>query len=598
MSIARLRKHLRSPWVTFAILVEAIILPAICVIWLVGRASDNERAALQQVYLSIQQRETMLVRGQIQETVRGLDRQLAESSNTEPTGVVVGWFLPMELLHDSHELDARLPDPAAAGYLEELRYLEQTFGSFAAIEQIRFWLREGTLKALNLSGGRSLEGAVLLRGMELEGEVQDEFQIALRNYLLSGKNRLVEGSFFRIFLISKILVRDPGAVALLQAAAAEQAAAKFIDAYQHHAFPLSEILSFHNEWVLREVHMGERDFVWFCPAGQFKDWVLSAMRNDTQDQAKRYELLEPGRVLADANPLILTMDVADPLEGWRLSAQLDESAVTHPANQRVFLYLWVGILTTTASILFAAIGMGLVKSEITLAKLKNDLAATVSHELKTPIASVRILVDTLLEGQHSLEPRTREYLELIDKENKRLGVLVEKFLTFSRMERGVDFLQPEWVDLNAMIHEAARIFEERFSEKDYTLAVVSEACSCNLWIDPQAMLSAIGNLLENAHKYSRAPRDIRLLAAIRSEGICIEVQDNGEGIDPLEQKKIFRKFYQPDRRLNRHRGGVGLGLSIVAYVVKQHRGRIELESALGKGSLFRIVLPHAKDTDH
>lgn len=580
---------------TFGILLEAIILPAICVVWLVGRASDNERAALRQASTDLQQRESVLVREQLLQSVALLSERLDLWETSDPFPEI-GWVISGDLEAFEGKSFLKEADPLALSYLDQLRYLEQTMGPSAAIEQVRYWFREGSLLGLHLSGGRELEGALLLWAMELQGEGSDEFAVALHHYLVKEPGRRVQGSSFRVFLVKQLLERHPEFLDLLEVVVGENAAIEFMGG--HPEIPTESAAQFiiSEGWIYRSLNgkgIETSDHLWFCRTIEFRTWLLETIGVQSRFESNRFELLEPGQLVTNPNSLQITIDMGGALKGWRLLSQLDESKILDPARQRVVIYVWVGILTTAASILFAVIGMGLVKSEITLARLKNDLAATVSHELKTPIASVRILVDTLLDGDQQLDSKTGEYLQLIRSENLRLGLLVEKFLTFSKMERGLRFLQMESVSASAIVEEACKIFRERFSAGDYTLDVHSGESDDMISADFQTLLSAVGNLLENAYKYSKDGRKIEVRVSSGEGEVCIEVQDNGEGIAPDEQKRIFRKFYQPDRRLNNHRGGVGLGLSIVAYVVKQHRGRVELESEPGIGSLFRIILPHA-----
>ena len=630
----RFWQWLRTPWVTFAVLLSALILPAISVVWLVGRAAENERAALQQAYISIQQREALLVRDQLTRSVHNLFESIDRG---QP---LVGWCMRKNERHPAWVA----ADDTSLDYLEDLRYLLQTFGPVAVLEQIRYWLQQDALSGLQLSEGRDLKSAVLLLGMQLqpESDADNSFFQLLVEDLLSLDSAWPEGSAQRVFIIASLLNSGPGshsagsgrtsdlllqdkAAALLSLRDAEQAALRFTTFMN-----LDELagvdpgrLVLQGSWVFR-VNPAQPHSLWFLEEAAFKEWMLTELETTSrsspvagaqampeQDSVTtaghapewnpgRFELLTPGSIVSGADPLELTLDLATPLEGWRLFSRLDEDSLAVPAQQRVWFYTWVGVLTTLVSVLFAGVGMSLVRHEMSLAKFKNDLAATVSHELKTPVASVRILVDTLLEQEssHPLDARTTEYLQMISRENQRLGLLVERFLTFSRMQRGTQAFDPEPVSADAIAVEACKIFRERFPGGDYELQLHLSNTSNQVYVDLQALLSGIGNLLENAYKYSRVPRHLQLSVMARSSDVAFEVVDNGEGIAPSEQKKIFQKFYQPNRRLNNHRGGVGLGLSIVAHVVHQHHGRIELESELKKGSLFRILLPYAKDTDH
>ena len=599
----KIRQWLRSPWVTFSILIEAILIPAICVIWLIGKASDNERAALQQAYTSVRQREGMIVREQLISKVEHLksaimDDQWGYSEDGKSYGV--GFLTPLDAKGGKVAARVIEADSQASEYLEELKYLEQTFGSFAALEQIRFWIGEGSVDGMRLSGGRDLKALILLRAIGLSSSSieSDEFARALRDHLLQDSSRVILPDRSFLFLLQQLqryLDPDP---TLNRRIEASTLVIQFNREIDEKKLLRSDSFETQGDWIY---FVRDHD-VWFDSVGNFKNWLQFQMELPNSETGLPFQMLEPGSLVTEANPLEFAIDMGEPLQGWRLAGQLENGSILNPAKKKVYVYVWVGIFATLASVFFAVIGIGMVKNEITVAKLKNDLAATVSHELKTPIASVRILVDTLLQGKGTFDAKTRDYLELISAENQRLGLLVEKFLTFSRIERGAVAVDFQRVQVDALLREAEGVFRSRFTEGDYLLRTefLAGEAGC-IRIDRQIMLTAVGNLLENAYKYSSTPREIVLKSRIEAgEWVILEVEDNGEGIAAVEQKKIFRKFYQPDRRLSNHRGGVGLGLSIVAYVAKLHGAKLGLESQPGVGSKFQLLLPvyHAKDSNY
>jgi signal transduction histidine kinase len=227
-----------------------------------------------------------------------------------------------------------------------------------------------------------------------------------------------------------------------------------------------------------------------------------------------------------------------------------------------------------------------------LARLKTDLVGAVSHELKTPLASMRLLVDSLLEDDKPDPIRTRDYLRLIAGENARLTRLVENFLTFSRIERNGPRLEIRRVDPAEIVESVAGVARERFHGADFTVEVEPGLPAMDA--DPDAILSAVLNLLDNAWKYTRDDKRIRLRAYRQSGEVVFEVADNGIGIAARDQKKIFRRFYQVDQRLARETGGCGLGLSIVDSIVRAHGGSVRVTSQPGGGSTFSLCLPRLR----
>jgi signal transduction histidine kinase len=235
----------------------------------------------------------------------------------------------------------------------------------------------------------------------------------------------------------------------------------------------------------------------------------------------------------------------------------------------------------------------LLRRQTTLARLKNDLAATVSHELKTPLASMRVLVDTLLSSEKLNEQTTREYLQLIAQENERLSRLIQNFLTFSRMERKKHTFLLSPLPASEIIDAAVDAVRERFQ---------APGCSFEAQVDPDlpivmcdrdALAAALINLLDNAWKYSGDIKHIVLRARSESGKVIFSVQDNGIGIARSDSKRIFQSFYQIDQRLSRAESGCGLGLSIVQFITTAHDGDVSVESEPGRGSTFTICLPAA-----
>jgi signal transduction histidine kinase len=210
----------------------------------------------------------------------------------------------------------------------------------------------------------------------------------------------------------------------------------------------------------------------------------------------------------------------------------------------------------------------------------------VSHELRTPLASMRLLVDTLLDDEAPDSTKTREYLELIARENARLSRLIENFLTFSRLERNRQKFEFRATPPERVVRGAVEAVQDRFPV-EVDLAPGLPAVRA----DQDALTTVLLNLLDNACKYTPGEKHIVLKAFPRNGHVVFAVQDNGIGIAPRERRKIFRRFYQVDQRLARESGGCGLGLSIVEFIVRAHGGTVQVESEPGRGSTFSVELP-------
>jgi signal transduction histidine kinase len=282
------------------------------------------------------------------------------------------------------------------------------------------------------------------------------------------------------------------------------------------------------------------------------------------------------------------------LPGWQISiSPTGREPFDEILRRQRLSYFWIAILAIGVVTLTALAAARIFRRQWQMARLKTDLVATVSHELKTPLASMRLLVDSLLDDESPDTQKTHEYLELIARENVRLSRLIENFLTFSRLERNrrkFDFVvtEPERI-----VEAALESAHERLHAPDCRLEVDVSTGLPPVRADEDALVTVLLNLLDNAYKYTSGQKHIRLRAFETDGRVVFAVEDNGIGIAPREQKRIFRRFYQVDSRLARDAGGCGLGLSIVEFIVRAHGGTVQVDSQPGKGSTFSVTLPAA-----
>ena len=280
------------------------------------------------------------------------------------------------------------------------------------------------------------------------------------------------------------------------------------------------------------------------------------------------------------------------LPGWQLSLTVvDTRMMEEAARGRMASYLWAGYLVIGAMAITGLVAGQSFRKQMRLARLKTDLVGAVSHELRTPLASMRLLVDSLLDDTEFDSKKTREYLQLASAENLRLSRLVENFLTFSRIERNRHRLELQEIKPAEIVSSVSGIVRERFQGSGCEFSVAVEPGLPAIHADPDALLTALLNLLDNAYKYTPSDKRIRLRVSSESGQVVFAVEDNGIGIPAREQKRIFRRFYQVDRRLARETGGCGLGLSIVDSIVRAHGGSVKVTGQLGSGSTFCLCLP-------
>jgi len=229
--------------------------------------------------------------------------------------------------------------------------------------------------------------------------------------------------------------------------------------------------------------------------------------------------------------------------------------------------------------------------ELKLAKLKSDFTATVSHEFRTPLTSIRYMAELLQRGRVRDEARKQQYYETITGESERLSRLVENLLDFSKIEAGMKEYRMEETDIAALAADVAGRFRQQAAFKDFTLETEIEDGLPVIPADKDSLARAVLNLLDNAVKYSGQNPRVVLRAWSGEDAVHLQVEDHGIGISKPEQKKIFEKFYRSESALGSDVKGSGIGLPLVEHVVRAHGGKIVLESEPGKGTRLTIRLP-------
>jgi len=229
-----------------------------------------------------------------------------------------------------------------------------------------------------------------------------------------------------------------------------------------------------------------------------------------------------------------------------------------------------------------------VQKQLEVAKLKSDFVATVSHELKTPLTSIRLLAERLLKLAPEEQAKQREYHNLIFTQSYHLSHLIANILDFSKVEQeGKEKYKFEKTDLVSLAKQSIADYPAGLIRPDCKLEIDMASSLPLFYLDREAVSRALINLLDNALKFSPKGATVRIAAREGQEEAFIEVVDQGPGIENREKEKIFERFY--------HKGkGTGLGLTLVRHIAEGHGGKVELESEKGKGSIFRIVLPMRK----
>ncbi|MEN8148639.1 MAG: HAMP domain-containing sensor histidine kinase [Planctomycetota bacterium] len=258
-------------------------------------------------------------------------------------------------------------------------------------------------------------------------------------------------------------------------------------------------------------------------------------------------------------------------------------------NARLLIY---GVMALSIAGMLAAAWFLLrtVRRELRTAEMKSDFLSNVTHELKTPLTSIRMFVETLEEGRVKDEGERQEYLGVISREAERLSGLIQRVLDLARFEGGrKTSLRLRETDTGSLLRDTAEIFRRRLTGEDTSVRVEIPDGLPSTEMDPEAIREAVLNLLSNAEKYGG--KTIRLSATAADGALAIEIADDGIGISEAEQSRIFTKFYRSEDTLARKVEGSGLGLALVAEIVGAHGGRVDVTSRPGEGSRFTISLP-------
>jgi two-component system phosphate regulon sensor histidine kinase PhoR len=229
---------------------------------------------------------------------------------------------------------------------------------------------------------------------------------------------------------------------------------------------------------------------------------------------------------------------------------------------------------------------------------RSEFVANVSHELRTPLTAISGFIETL-RGPARDDPEARaRFLEIMERETRRMTRLVDDLLSLSRVE-DVERMRPlEDVDIAQLLTRVVSGLVPQAAKRSVALTLTGCDQPAHAPGDPDQLIQVFSNLIENAIKYGRDGGTVRVdlerhdnAQLLKGPGLRIGVADDGEGIDERHLGRLTERFYRVDSHRSRDMGGTGLGLAIVKHIVNRHRGRLRIESQLGKGSTFSIYLP-------
>ena len=361
-------------------------------------------------------------------------------------------------------------------------------------------------------------------------------------------------------------------------------------------------------WRINDEALGESFFRRFFATRVFGDprvyradrmaEALSLAVRDAKGR-ERYRSGKPAGSLVYAEA-----PVGSVLPGWRI--------VVGPSAGSP--YLWVKRFVWAAYLLMLfLVGLCLIalwaslrqaSEEIRLAESKSAFLANVSHELKTPLALIRMAGETLELGRVGGDADRARFLQVITRECRRLTHMINHVLDFAKIEAGKKEFRFHPTDLARVVRETMEVFEQQFREKQFEVRVDVPPELPAIEADGEAVTRCLMNFIDNAVKYSKERRYIEVKARVREPGgdsdrgeVRLGVTDHGIGLSPRDRERIFEKFFRVEHGMVHDVKGSGLGLSLVRHIAQAHGGRVEVESSLGQGSTFTLVIPARQDSE-
>ena len=280
---------------------------------------------------------------------------------------------------------------------------------------------------------------------------------------------------------------------------------------------------------------------------------------------------------------------------WNLSARSRHTAAAQVLQSNVSTTWVLMVLMSVAVLGGVMLTWRRAGRERRLSQVRNAFVASASHELRTPLASIAVFGEFLRRGRVTSPEKVVEYGQHIEHETTRLQHLIENVLDFARIESATMEYRHDNAAIEVVVRAAVRAIDARRERDGFTIAVTCPRSPLpTVCIDAQAMTQVFVNLLDNAMKYSGRSRRVLLELSPRGRYIAVSVADFGIGIAADEQERVFEEFYRATGSGDCGVAGTGLGLAIVRHVVRGHRGTVEVDSHLGRGSTFTVLIPSAE----
>jgi signal transduction histidine kinase len=290
----------------------------------------------------------------------------------------------------------------------------------------------------------------------------------------------------------------------------------------------------------------------------------------------------------------MTRWFAPEIRYWSVRTGYPESSVATLAREQTNRQRLVWLVVALVAVAGVVLTVRATLRELRLVEMKSAFVSSVSHDLKTPLASIKMFADTLESGRARTGGKVRQYGRIIAGEASRLENLIEGILDFDRLESGISSYPVEVVEVRAVLESALASFQNQLEQQGFRTELDLPAEEVRVLGNREGLLRVFRNLISNAIKYSDRERYLRVALAKSDRQAVVEVIDHGVGIPAAEQRRVFRKFYRLVQDPATGSTGTGIGLSLVAHIIKALGGRVSLRSEPGSGSTFRVELPLPK----
>jgi len=267
----------------------------------------------------------------------------------------------------------------------------------------------------------------------------------------------------------------------------------------------------------------------------------------------------------------------------------DEDLIADLIKRRSWIYGIASVLLLLAMFLGVVLILRDIAREKRLANLRSDFISNVTHELKTPLTSIRMYAESLMMRRVKSFSGQKKYLSVVVNESERLKRMINNILEFSKMEKARQEYHPVESNLSEILHNSILDMNYWLEKKGFNMITEIDR-DIKAKVDPDKFYQVYSNLLSNAIKYSGDSKNIYVRLYRNTHSVITEVEDEGIGIEEDKQTKIFEEFYRVERHESGNITGTGLGLTVVKEIVEAHQGKIKVQSEIGKGSKFSVIL--------